>query len=445
VSVSGRVPVLVALGVVLVALWPSLAAVWTWLLVVAVLVALDVALAPSPRRLVVRRSVLPAVRLGEPVESTLLVANESGRRVRGLLRDAWQPSAGAREDRHRLDLPAGERRRFTTVLVPTRRGDRLADRVTVRSLGPLGLAGRQRSAGLPGRLRVLPPFTSRKHLPSRLSRLRELDGRSAVLHRGQGTEFDSLRDYVDGDDVRSIDWRATARRQSVVVRTWRPERDRRVLLVVDASRTSAARIGTGPAAGSDPARASEGVEVRLDAAIDAALLTAALASRAGDRVDLFAHDRRVRVRVRGSSRGDLLPSLVTALAPLEPALVEADWDVVATEVRALARQRALVVLLTALDPAALESGLLTVLEQLAARHTVVVAAVDDPALGQMARRRQTSEEVYGAAAAEAAAAERAATATLLERLGVQVVHAAPDDLAPALADTYLALKAAGRL
>jgi len=63
----------------------------------------------------------------------------------------------------------------------------------------------------------------------------------------------------------------------------------------------------------------------------------------------------------------------------------------------------------------------------------------------MARRRQTSEEVYGAAAAEAAAAERAATATLLERLGVQVVHAAPDDLAPALADTYLALKAAGRL
>ena len=194
---------------------------------------------------------------------------------------------------------------------------------------------------MPGRLRVLPPFTSRRHLPSRLARLRELDGRSAVQHRGQGTEFDSLREYVDGDDVRSIDWRATARRQAVVVRTWRPERDRRVLLVVDTSRTSAAR---------STRRADRSAAVRLDAAIEAALLHGGAGRRAGDRVDLVAHDRRVRARVRGSTRSDLLPALVEALAPLEPSLVEADWDVVATEVRTIARQRALVVLLTALDP-----------------------------------------------------------------------------------------------
>ncbi|WP_337063162.1 DUF58 domain-containing protein [Kineococcus sp. G2] len=434
-ALTGRAPLLVLVGLVAVALRPGWGVFWAWLAVCAVLIGLDAALAASPRSLSVQRAPLAAVRLGEPRTAELLVANTGGRRVRGVLRDAWQPSAGARGERHRLDLPPGERRRLATVLVPTRRGDRLADRVTVRCTGPLGLAARQRSREVPGRVRVLPPFTSRRHLPSRLARLRELDGRSAVQHRGQGTEFDSLRDYVDGDDVRSIDWRATARRQSVVVRTWRPERDRRVLLVLDASRTAAARLGGGPG----------GVEVRLDASIEAALLTAALASRAGDRVDLIAHDRRVRARVRGASRTSLLPSLVEALAGLEPSLVEADWDAVTGQVRSMARQRALVVLLTALDTSVLDSGLLTALEQLAARHTVVLAAVDDPSLALLARERGDAEQVYTAAAAETAAAEREATAALLRRLGVEVVHARPEELAPALADRYLALKAAGRL
>ncbi len=86
---------------------------------------------------------------------------------------------------------------------------------------------------MPWQIRILPPFLSRKHLPSRLAKLRELDGMIPVLIRGQGAEFDSLREYVVGDDVRSIDWRATARRADVVVRTWRPERDRRVVIVLD--------------------------------------------------------------------------------------------------------------------------------------------------------------------------------------------------------------------
>ena len=151
--------------------------------------------------------------------------------------------------------------------------------MTVRLPGPLGLACRQATLDVPGTVRSLPAFESRKHLPSRLARLRDLDGRAAVRVRGQGTEFDSLREYVRGDDVRSIDWRASARNRSVVVRTWQPERDRRVVLVLDTSRVAAGRIGDVP---------------RLDSAMDAALLLAALAARAGDRVDFLAGDRTVR-------------------------------------------------------------------------------------------------------------------------------------------------------
>ncbi len=417
-------------GLVPVALWPGWPTVLGWAGVVLAGVLVDLMLAGSPRALRVEREPVAAVRLGQPTTASFVLSNTGRRRVHGLVRDGWQPSAGAGGSRQRLDLPAGQRRRLTTTLTPTRRGDRRAQQVTVRSAGPLGLAARQLTLTAPGMLRVLPPFGSRKHLPGKLARLRELDGRTALRVRGQGTEFDSLRDYVDGDDVRSIDWRASARRQQIVVRTWRPERDRRVLLVLDTSRTSAARVGDEP---------------RLDAAMDAALLLAALASRAGDRVDLLAMDRRVRARVEGASRTDLLPRLVTAMAPLEADLVEADWAAIVAAVLGRLSQRSLVILLTPLEAAAVEEGLLPVVQRLSTRHRVLVASVADPQVALMAAGRGDSYAVYGAAAAERAELDRAATTAELRRLGVDVVDAPPELLPPQLADRYLSLKAAGLL
>jgi uncharacterized protein (DUF58 family) len=436
VVLRGPVVALVLLGLVPAALWPARAGLVAalWLLGVTLLVAADVLLTPSPKGLVLTRAAVATVRLHEPTTSTLSVHNPGTRHLRGSLRDAWVPSAGAAGGRHTLDLPGGERRTVTTTLTPTRRGDRPAAGTTVRSHGPLGLAGRQATLAVPGTVRSLPPFRSRRHLPGKLSQLRQLDGRSAVRTRGQGTEFDSLRDYVEGDDVRSIDWRATARRQHVVVRTWQPERDRRVVLVLDTSRTSAARVGDEP---------------RLDAAMDAALLLAALAARAGDRVDLLAGDRAVRARVGSGSRGAggsaLLNRLVTAMAPLEPVLLEADWTLLAGAVTGLTRRRSLVVLLTALEPAAVEEGLLPVLPTLTAHHRVVVASVADPVLVGLRQDLRTVEAVYDAAAAERTESLRDRTATALSQLGVTVVHAPPEELPVALVDHYLLLKGRGLL
>ena len=179
----------------------------------------------------------------------LLIDNDGRRRFRGQIRDAWPPSAGAVPRTHTVKVLAAERSATSIRRCGRpRRGDQRAAAVTARSIGPLGLAGRQSSRPVPGQVRVLPPFLSRKHLPSRLAKLREIDGLLPTLIRGQGTEFDSLREYVVGDDVRSIDWRATARRADVMVRTWRPERDRRVVIVLDTGRTAAGRVGVDPTA-----------------------------------------------------------------------------------------------------------------------------------------------------------------------------------------------------
>jgi uncharacterized protein (DUF58 family) len=435
-ALTGRTALLAALGALLVGLvLPG----WTGILLVEAVLLLgvlaDLLLAAPVRPLLFTRSGDTSVRLGEPATVSLLVHNPGRRPLRALVRDAWPPSSrtaehGSATARQRMTVPAGERRRMTVGLHPTRRGDHHADVVTVRAYGPLGLAARQGGHRIPWTVRVLPAFDSRKHLPAKTARLRELDGRTSILTRGEGTEFDSLREYVPGDDTRSIDWRATARQTTVAVRTWRPERDRHVLVLLDTGRTAAGRVGDAP---------------RLDTCMDAALLLTALASRAGDRVDLLAYDRRTRASVRGRTARDVLPAFVEAMAPLEAALIESDTRGMTATALRMARQRSLIVLLTGLETAPVEEGLLPVLPQLIRRHTVVVAAVDDPRLADMRAARGSLDAVYEAVAGEKAAAERRRTAEALRRHGVTVVDALPDALAPELADCYLTLKATGRL
>lgn len=429
-AIGPRAAVLAAAVVLAVAVLRS----WTALLVLdaalVLLVLADLARAARLSDVTVRRGGASSTRLGNPAQVHVDVVNAGSRALRGRVRDAWPPSANQQPTAHAVGVPPGQRRAVVTTLRPSRRGTRRADRVTLRAFGPLGLAARQVSRTVPGHVDVLPPFHSRRHLASRLARLRELDGRTAVLQRGQGSEFDALREYVVGDDVRSIDWRASARAADVMVRTWRPERDRHVLLVVDCGRTAAGRVGDEP---------------RLDSAIEAALLLGALADRAGDRVELLAWDRDVRGSVRGVSGAALLSALPRALAPIEASLVETDWAGAVTSVHRRATSRSLVVLLTALEPDALEEGLLPVMSSLTRRHLVLVAGVIDPAEAAFTRGRGDASNVYRAASAERTHLRRRALAKELNRRGVEVVDALPSELPPAVADRYLALKAAGRL
>lgn len=429
-ALTGWSVLLVALGVVPLVATGDARVLPAWLLLVAVLVGLDVALAASPRAVRVTRDLPRSVRLGETTEARLRLVHQGRRRLRGVVRDAWAPSAGATGGRRRVDVRPGGGVVLTTALTPFRRGVRPAGGVTIRALGPLRLAARQATVEVPGEVTVLPRFSSRRHLPSRLARLRELDGRTSVQVRGRGTEFDSLREYVRGDDVRSLDWRATARRGDLVVRTWRPERDRRVVVVVDSGRTAAARVGDEP---------------RLDTAFEAALLLGALASRAGDHVDLVVADRRVRGRVQGSDGAALLSAMVEVMAPIDAELVETDWALVPGLVRQVTTQRSLVVLATPVGSPGAVRGLLAALPQLTRRHLVVVAAVTDPDVDAAVLRRDDSSAVHRAAAAERDRLDAARVTAALRQLGADVVTGSPEDLPPALADHYLALKAAGRL
>ena len=141
----------------------------------------------------------------------------------------------------------------------------------------------------------------------------------------------------------------------------------------------------------------------------------------------------------------MLAAVTTALAPLDAELTETDTAALASAVLTVARRRCLVVLLTDLNPVVIEEGLLPRLGTLVARNLIMIAAVSDPRLAELAAGRGDADQVYGAAAAETALAQRERITALLRRQGVQVVDAPPDRLPAALADAYLELKAAGRL
>jgi len=425
-----RLFLLTLLGLVPVMLVPT----WPTALIVAGVIVLaavlDFFFVPRIHGLEVQRTPGPMVRLGDSTHSTLTIINGTSRRLRLHVRDAWAPSAGAVETRSRHVLEPGEQAEVITELEPTRRGALPGDLVTVRSRSRLGLIQRQKSIDVPASVRVLPPFVSRRELPSKTQKLRELEGRSAVMIRGMGTEFDSLRDYVDGDDVRSIDWRASARAQNLVVKTWRPEKDRRVVIVVDSSRFAARRCGEGTV---------------FDAALEASLLLTALATGAGDRVDVIVADARVRAVASSHRAHDPVHDLSVALTPVYPELYEANWESIAAAVLQTSRQQALVVLVTQLDEATIAEDVLPVLPTLTAHHRVIVAGVEDPALADLAARRGDADDVYTAAAAEA---EMLATASLQSRLrglGISSVQALPEKLPGTLADLYIRLKVTGGL
>ena len=183
----------------------------------------------------------------------------------------------------------------------------------------------------------------------------------------------------------------------------------------------------------------------FDAALEAGQLLAALAAGGGDRVDLLVADARVRARIGPITGRDPMGRLSNELTDVDPELLDADWDAITSAVMRAASQHSLVVLVTALDPTTVAEDILPALPVLRARHSVAIASVADPELELMAARVHTPALAYRAAAAERELLEVRSVIGSLREAGIHSVHEPPEELAPALADLYISLKATGRL
>lgn len=433
-ALGQRCAVAVVLAAVVAALVPGPSGWWLVLagvgLVVAV--AVDVRLAPDGGELDLRRRAPAIVTLGEQAAVVIELRNPRRWRLRLGLHDAAPPSLVRDPRRHRVIVDGHELASLRSSITPSRRGDNQLGPVTVRAFGPLGLAARQTTVELPGRVRVHPRLPGRSAAELRLRRARLLTaGERLTRQRGAGSEFDSLREYHRDDEYRRINWRATARSMAPVSNVYREEHNQHLGVMIDCGRAMAGRIGDWS---------------RVEVAIDGAVALTHLATRVGDHVGALAFDRTVRLALPARSGRAQAGRLLDAVFALEAGLDASLYRPAFASLLARQRRRSLLVLFTELGPPASMRSLFEALPILLARHLVVVVAARDPAVEAAANGLpETSEDVYAAAAAARALADRAETTQRLRRSGAEVVDVVPEELAGRLVDTYLRMKDRGRL
>jgi len=414
---------------------PGRAVAWPVLLLdggLVLLALIDVARAVDPAALEVSRELPPVLVLRGDGEVRWSIRNPTGRRVRVALADQLAPSLRPSTRRLHGTVPPGARLVGVANLAPTRRGRFDVVDLVVRVDGPLGLGARQRTLRRPDVLRVHPVFASRAEAELRINRARILEvGLRSARGRGAGTEFDQLREYGVDDEVRRIDWAASARAGKAMVRTYRAERNQTVLLLLDNGRVMAGTVADVP---------------RVEHAMDAVMCLTTVATRLGDRCGLVVFDRDVRSVLPARAGREQLGRVAEAMYALHPVLAESDYRGAFTQAMARFRRRSLIVLFTDLVEQAVGESLLPALPLLARHHLVVIAAVRDPDVaGWAVAPPDDAQAAYRMAAATGAIAERERVIARLRGLGAVVVDAPAGKLAPALADTYLELKARGSL
>jgi uncharacterized protein (DUF58 family) len=418
-----------ALAVMLPALALPLALALTVLLGVAVA---DAALILGARTVGLERRLPERCAVGQSAEIELLLRNPGPRDLALEVFDEL-PSDLISPDPHfeAVRVAAGSERRLSYRVTPQVRGDRALGPAVVLVPSPFGLFRRRVTASA-GEVLPVYPNASRFLRPEALDARRVLASLGVKPHRrrGQGMDFESLREYVPGDDPRRIDWLATARRGRLVTRLFQHERNHTVVIAVDTSRLMGGRSG-------------EGRRTKLDQAIDAALALVYAALAAGDRAGLAVFDRELRAQLSPRSRRADLGVFVDTLRPLQSRLVEADYRVLARSLLVERQKRSLVVILT--DFADVDaSALLPPLALLARRHRVLVVALRDESFGALDSHAASSAgggvDLYRRIVLDDLLREREETLSRLRQHGLYTLDLVSEEVTAPVLNRYLALR-----
>lgn len=324
---------------------------------------------------------------------------------------------------------SGGRRRFSTVVRATRRGRHRLTRIDIRAAGPLGLAERETRVDLPLEVRVHPGIRGIKGTRRLLRRaLRSEMGSRRVRRRGEGTAFESLAEYVPGEDLRKVDWKASAKRAKLITRRYEVERSQNLVVLLDGGRWMTAEVN--------------GL-TRYDHVLNATLLLARVANLRQDRVGMLAFAEDVQAFVPPTPGRAAEERILEAVYEIEPELVEPDYGRALRYLALHHRKRSLIVLFT--DVLSREASRIVIDEfaRLRRRHLLLIVTLRDPAVDALATATPTNRSAaYLQAAAEELRLEREHALAALRSRGVHVLDVTPEELGPGVVDRYLELKSA---
>jgi uncharacterized protein (DUF58 family) len=393
----------------------------------------DAANSKLPARVRIERHFGGRFAVGAETEVRVEIANHLPRDISLVIKDEYPPQmklSGVREAR--LDVDAQTTAALVYGLTPPKRGRFEFGLVAVRYLSRWRLVWTQTRVGAPVAVKVYPNMRR-----AREAELRALGARSFVAARrksqwrGEGRDFESMRDYVRGDEMRHISWTATARRGKLVTRQYQMERDQTILIALDAGRLMTARIEN---------------ETKLDSAVHAALALMSAAARAGDNAGLLVFGRRVQAYLPPKRGAEHLDAALEALYAVEPEMIEPSYSRAFEFVAANSRRRSLVVVLTDLVDEEGSRELLASLKLLRPRHLPLVVTIADRDLKAVVRETpQDERELFKQSVAEEIIHLREAALRLVEAQGGLALDVTAAVLAPKLLETYLRVKERGLL
>ena len=375
------------------------------------------------------RRIPSRISLGGSASVELEVSNPAAHSARVRLLDDLPPQLERTGDvPFEIDLPAHSSATFHYDVKAVGRGDVTAGDLHLRVLGPLGLGWREVREHRADAVRVQPGVLEmhRYRMLGIHHRLR-LAGLRNIRQRGEGHSFESLREYVRGDDPRGIDWKATARRGQLMLKQYEAERSQNVLLAIDAGRLMLQSLGE---------------RERLDHALSAALLLADVAAVHGDRVGIFVFADRIQQFL--PPRRASIPRIADALARVRPRMVEPNYPVAFAFLARQVMRRSLIVLFTDVIDAEASEALVTHVSRSAHRHLTLAVALRNPLLLQRADSPASTEaDAFRRAAAEEMLGARTLALTTMRRAGVLVVDASPTSLVTEVVNRYLEVKYRG--
>lgn len=403
---------------------------------VVALIALDLRLAPPAVTFAVDRQHDQRLSLGEPNPVDLHVRWvgpwRGARPLRLWTRDETPPEIPVDQRILAGRIVPGDAWTGRYHLRPLRRGDYGFGAIILRVEGPLGLTIRQHTYPRVAPARVYPNLRAvhRYDLLIRRGRLHEAGLRRARL-RGQGTEFERLRDYLPDDDYRRIAWKATARRHQPVTVEYETERSQNLIVLLDTGRL----MGT-------PVGAME----KLDYAVNATLMLAYVAAELGDRTGLLAFADRVGVYVPPGRGRRQFHLILENLYRVRAQPVESDPGRALAYLATRQPRRSLVILLTDLVEATEAETLVAHLGQLARRHLPLCVTISDPDLIRLAAEPPTdSRRAYERVVAQRLLDERRVILERLERRGTLAMDVPAEQLTMAMINRYLEIKGRTRL
>jgi uncharacterized protein (DUF58 family) len=427
----------------------------TWDLLVLLFAGLDALRLPTARDLSATRTWSSAPALDSETEIELTLENHGKLILDCRLVDDLPTALVAHPETHRLiafpRVPANLKYRVQ----PQERGDWTTGWLYLRYRSGLGLAERWAKSPLTQQVRVYPALRTGEEQQIFLARSRQIDLqlRQARL-RGLGRDFESLREYREGDDLRDICWTATARRGGLITRQYQTERSQAVWIVLDCGRLMRSRVsipaegaggGTPRTSPAERARAlapdERAPHSKLDYACTTAVALAQLALFSGDRVGLLAYGQSIQQRLLPGRGAAHLRQLIESLAQVRAESSEADHLRATATLNRLQPRRALILWITDLAETAMRPEVIDGATQLLRRHVLLFVAMAQPEVESIAQLRpKTVDEMFRAAAAQEMAARREVLLARLHEHGALTLDLNPEALTSSVLNQYLAVK-----